>query len=157
MGNSIADILSSKEKSKLLIPNVNKGDVFKMRLTPQEGITPKHREDKDRDKYFIVLGKTDNGSLIGFVVINTLINVNIDERLQNLHYPINVSKYPFLGKNRFVCCSELKEITADNFVKRYEGNGRFGILQNDDMELIIGALKESPLVTPKQLKKFGLL
>lgn len=41
MGASIADILSNKEKSQLVLPNINKGDVFKMRLTPKEGIIPK--------------------------------------------------------------------------------------------------------------------
>ena len=108
MGASIADILSNKEKSQLVLPNINKGDVFKMRL------------------------------------------------LQDLHYPINISDYPFLRKNSFVCCAELKEITADNFIGRYEGEGRCGKLTNEDLELIIGALKSSPLVTTKQLKRFSL-
>lgn len=69
MGASIADILSNKEKSQLVLPNINKGDVFKMRLTPKEGIIPKNKGDNDRDKYFIVVGQTANNALIGFVVI----------------------------------------------------------------------------------------
>ena len=128
MGASIADILSNKEKSQLVLPNINKGDVFKMRLTPKEGIIPKNKGDNDRDKYFIVVGQTAN----------------------------NISDYPFLRKNSFVCCAELKEITADNFIGRYEGEGRCGKLTNEDLELIIGALKSSPLVTTKQLKRFSL-
>lgn len=156
MGTSIADILSKKAKSRLVLPNINKGDIFKMRLTPKEGIIPKNEGDTDRDKYFIVLGKTETGSLIGFVVIDTAINIHISQELQDLHCPMNATKYPFLKKNRFICCAELKEITFDNFVDRYEGEGRFGQLEDDDMELVIGALKSSPLVTPKQLKKFGL-
>ena len=156
MGASIADILSNKEKSHLVLPNINKGDVFKMRLTPKEGIIPKNKGDNDRDKYFIIVGKTANNALIGFVVINSYINTNISKELQDLHYPINVSDYPFLKKNSFVCCAELKEITADNFIDRYEGERRCGKLTNEDLELIIGALKSSPLVTPKQLKRFGL-
>lgn len=68
MGASIADILSNKEKSQLVLPNINKGDVFKMRLTPKEGIIPKNKGDNDRDKYFIVVGQTANNALIGFVV-----------------------------------------------------------------------------------------
>lgn len=58
MGASIADILSNKAKSQLVLPNINKGDIFKMRLTPKEGIIPKNKGDNDRDKYFIVVGKT---------------------------------------------------------------------------------------------------
>ena len=106
MGASIADILSNKAKSQLVLPNINKGDIFKMRLTPKEGIIPKNKGDNDRDKYFIVVGKTANGALVGFVVINSNINTNISKELQDLHYPINVSDYPFLKKNSFVCCAE---------------------------------------------------
>lgn len=156
MGLSIADILTNKTKSQLVIPNVCRGDIFKMRLTPEEGITPKNAGEKDRDKYFIVVGKTESGSLIGFVVINSNVNANISQELQDLHYPITATKYPFLEKNRFVCCTELKEISSGNFVNRYVAGGCFGRLADDDMELVIGALKSSPLVTPKQLKKFYL-
>lgn len=156
MGTSIADILSCKSKSQLVISNINRGDIFKVRLTIEEGITPKNEGDVGRDKYFIVVGKTESGSLIGFVVINTNVNINIPQELQDLHYPITATRYPFLKKNRFVCCAELKEITSDNFVNRYESSGCFGQLADDDMELIIGALKASPLVTPKQLRKFDL-
>lgn len=156
MKGTIAEALSGEAKAKLIMPNVNKGDIFKMRLTPQEGITPKKEADVDRDKYFIVLGKTLSDSLIGFVVINTHINSGIPQELQDLHYPITAIKYPFLKKTRFVCCAELKEITSDSFVNRYEGDGRCGTLSEDDLELIIGVLKESPLVTNKVLRKFGL-
>lgn len=156
MGNSFADFLSDKNRAKLVIPNVNRGDIFKMRLTHEEGIVPKNEGDIDRDKYFIVLGKTVTNFIIGFVVINTNVNSNISLELQRLHYPISASKYPFLEKNRFVCCAELKEITSENFASRYEGDGRFGVLSDDDLRFVIGALKESPLTTLKQLKKFGL-
>ena len=40
----------------------------------------------------------------------------------------------------------MEKITADNFIDRYEGEGRCGKLTNEDLELIIGALKSSPLV-----------
>lgn len=69
MGASIADILSNKEKSQLVLPNINKGDVFKMRLTPKEGIIPKNKGDNDRDKYFIVVGQTANNALIGLLLL----------------------------------------------------------------------------------------
>ena len=48
MGASIADILSNKEKSQLVLPNINKGDVFKMRLTPKEGIIPKNKGENEK-------------------------------------------------------------------------------------------------------------
>ena len=66
MGASIADILSNKEKSQLVLPNINKGDVFKMRLTPKEGIIPKNKGDNDRDKYFIIVGKSNKYQRLSF-------------------------------------------------------------------------------------------
>ena len=77
MGASIADILSNKEKSQLVLPNINKGDVFKMRLTPKEGIIPKNKGDNDRDKYFIVVGQTANNALIGFLLLLIAISIPI--------------------------------------------------------------------------------
>ena len=61
-----------------------------MRLTPKEGIIPKNKGDNDRDKYFIIVGKTANNALIGFVVINSNINTNYYNRT---YCNINPCKY----------------------------------------------------------------
>ncbi len=108
------------------------------------------------NKYFIVLGKTSDGKLIGFVVINSQINKNLSEPLQRLHYPLFASKYTFLQKNRFADCGELKEITLDNFTDRYKCRS-FGKIDEDDLQLITEAVKTSPKETKKHLRKFGLI
>ena len=151
----LADVLSDKSKH-ILFSTIERGDVIRMKLTPEEGITPKNEGDDSRNKYFIVLGKTSDGTLIGFVVINSQINQNLSEPLQQLHYPLLASKYAFLQKNRFADCGELKEITLDNFTDRYKCQS-FGKIDEEDLQLITQAVITSPKETKKNLRKFGLI
>ena len=108
MGASIADILSNKEKSQLVLPNINKGDVFKMRLTPKEGIIPKNKGDNDRDKYFIIVGKTANNALIGFVVINSNIK-SYDEYRKNCDI-IAKEAQRYIDFDKFVSCEYINGV-----------------------------------------------
>ncbi len=152
---TLEDLLSERAKQNLM-QIIDKGDVIRMKLTEAEGITPKNPGDTDRNKYFIVLGKTADNKLIGFVVINSAINQHLAPKLKDLHYPISVSKYPFLERNRFVYCGELKEIDITIFSHRYHCQS-FGKIAEDDMQLIIEAVIQSGNVPPKKLRKFGLI
>ena len=77
----LTELLTGSSKQNLL-STIDRGDVIRMKLTPEEGITPKNEGDDSRNKYFIVLGKTNDGKLIGFVVINSQINQNLSLPLQ---------------------------------------------------------------------------
>ena len=48
--------------------------MFKMKLLPQEGVTPKNPGDTDRTKYLVALGIDDSKILVGSVLINSHIN-----------------------------------------------------------------------------------
>ena len=151
----LAELLTGSSKQNLL-STIDRGDVIRMKLTPEEGITPKNEGDDSRNKYFIVLGKTSDGKLIGFVVINSQINQNLSLPLQRQHRPISASKYSFLQQDRFVDCGELKEITLDNFTDRYKCQS-FGKIDEEDLQLITQAVITSPKETKKNLRKFGLI
>lgn len=151
----LAELLTGSSKQNLL-STIDRGDVIRMKLTPEEGITPKNEGDDSRNKYFIVLGKTSDGKLIGFVVINSQINQNLSLPLQRQHRPISASKYSFLQQDRFVDCSKLKSISLDNFVDRYNCQS-FGKIDEDDLRLITDAVKSSPVETPSKLRRFGLI
>ncbi len=127
-----------------------------MRLTSDEGVIPKNFGDTSRNKYFVVVGKTKDGNILGFVLINSNINRNLSVKLQHLHYPIKKDDYGFLEHDSFIYCGELKEMTTDKFSSLYEGD-RCGMIHADDMYHVIESLKESTIETPKHLKKFGLL
>ena len=92
----------------------------------------------------------------GFVVINSNINERLSPKLQALHYPISPTKYPFLGKTRFVFCGDLKEISSDVFANRYKCES-FGRIEEEDLTLIVEAVVQSGNVSPKRLRKFGLI
>lgn len=151
---TLGELLSGDSKQNLL-STIQRGDVIRMEMTSEEGVKPKNAGDESRNKYFIVLGKTTDGKLIGFVLINTNVNQNLSASLKNLHYPLSASKYPFLKKNRFVDCAKLKEITIENFTNRYKCQS-FGQIDSDDLDFITEAVVSSPLETVKHLRKFGL-
>lgn len=66
--------------------------------------------------------------------------------------PIKQSKYKFLDYDSFVDCSKLKCTSIDKF-----GKWQFiGTILQEDIELIIGTIKESPNETPEHLALFGL-
>src|SRR5574344_73807 len=151
---TLIDLLDYKEKYKLLLPGVQCGSIFKMKLTEAEGITPKNPDENFRFKYFIVLGMTKDNNIIGFVVVNSAINLNLSKAIKLLHYPISKTDYPFLDHDSYVHCGELKEIKTEVFINRYTSD-TYGKLLDKDLTQVMNLLLSSPTETPKHLKKFG--
>ena len=151
----LGDIISNNSKQNLL-SNIQRGDVIRINMTLEEGVKPKNNGEESRNKYFIVLGKTEDGKFIGFVLINSNINPHLSSELKDLHYPLHFSKYSFLEKNRFVDCGQLKEITLENFSDRYKCQS-FGKIDEEDLEYKTQAVISSPKETRKHLRKFGLI
>lgn len=152
---SFKELLSAKAAAAL-VSLVDCGDIVRLKLTEAEGVTPKNDGDTDRNKYFVVLGKTSDGKAIGFVLINSHINKNLSEEVKLLHYPISKSKYPFLDHDSFIFCGQLKEISLAAFADRYKSQ-TFGKLSDDDLELVVQAVVSSPSESKKHLRKFGLI
>ena len=140
----------------LLMDKISIGDVFRLPLTPEDGIIPKNSGDAYRNKMFVVLGKDNEENLIGAVVINSTINQNLSNEIKMLQYPITSMKYDFLTHNSHIDCADLKEIQMHRFANTRGRNGYIGKLELDDLEYVIGAVKESPIVTPKTLRRFGI-
>jgi len=151
---SLGDLLSQSSKQSLFY-TIQPGGIFRMKLTTEEGIIPKEKDDDYRIKYFIVIGKTKDKKVIGFVVINSCINQNLSIQLQQLHYPLRVAKYSFLDHDSYVCCGELKEITISHFSERTCQS--CGTIDKEDLEYITEAVITSPIETKKHLRKFGLI
>ena len=147
---------SQVQLGKLAKKSVFPGDIFRLEFTKQEGVMPKNKDEKSRNKYFVVLGTTIDGSIIGFVLINTEINRNVSSRMQSLHYKIKVTDYPFLGEDRYICCGEFKQINTTEFFKRFQG-GVVGRLKEDHLEVVKSYLSISPKVSAQALRTFGLL
>ena len=148
--------ISQSQLGKLTKGSVFPGDIFRLEFTKQEGIIPKNKDNETRNKFFIVLGTTKDGGIIGFVLINTEINRNISPRMQNLHYKIKVADYPFLKKDRYICCGDLKQISTKEFFKRFQ-SGIVGRLKENHLEVVKNYLSLSPKVSAQALRIFGLL
>ncbi len=148
---NLSDFLSSDVINSLTRSTVSVGDVWRIRLYPENGITPK-AGDNSRNKFLVILGFDDEGNIYGGVVINSRINDRIPVALQDLQMPIRKSAYPFLDHDSFVDCSKLMVVRAETFAK-WEFKG---IISQDDIELIAGTLRESPLVTAATLARFSI-
>ena len=147
----ISDALNEDELSRLAIHTVKVGDVYEITMTEANGIKPK-AGDSSRDKYFVVLGFDSTGIAYGGVIINSQINKNLPAHLRMYHMPIKHSKYPFLRYDSFVDCVRLKMA----YPLKFDEWNFLGAIDDYDLELIIGTIKESPAESEEHLSLFGL-
>ncbi len=148
---NLSDFLPSDILDSLTRSTVSVGDVWRILLYPENGITPK-AGDSSRNKYLVILGIDDDGNVYGGVVINSRINDRIPIAIQDLQMPIRKSVYPFLDHDSFVDCSKLMVVRAETFAK-WEFKG---VISQDDVALISGTLRESPLVAAAELARFSI-
>jgi hypothetical protein len=147
----LSEIIDSGSLSRLNRDNITPGDIFEISLTPENGITPKPG-DTSRNKYFVVLGFNSEGEIYGGVIINSHINRNLPPHIRIYHMPISSTKYPFLKHDSFVDCLQLKIVPLGKFQEsRYLGS-----LTAEDLELVIGTIKESPRESRANLAQYGL-
>lgn len=155
---NIGELLDNNSQlSDLLLNSVEEGDVYRFRLTPEEGVVPKNEGDVERNKYFIVVGKDKEGNAFGFVLINTNVNPHLPECRRKLHYLLNASDYEFLnGQDRFVDCSDFKKISKERFSEVFSGDKMKGHINENDMAAIKEAICSYENISVKMLKRFGL-
>lgn len=133
---------------------VKPGSVFRMRFFPQDGIVPKDAGDTSRDKYFVILGKNNEGDLVALSLINTEINENLRQRIGAFQYQISSSDYEFLnGKDRFVDCYDMKEVASERIV---EQGDYAGLISETDLKSIIKLVNDSPIVSVAKLRRYGI-
>ena len=147
----ISDALNEDERSRLASHTVKVGDVYEITMTEANGIKPK-LGDTSRDKYFVVLGFDADGVAYGGVIINSQINKNLPGYIKMYHMPIKQAKYPFLRYDSFVDCVQLKRVYPNKF---NEWN-YLGEIDDYDIELIIGTVRESPRESQENLAQYGL-
>lgn len=148
----IFDGLNEDELSRLAARTVSVGDVYEMTMNEANGIKPK-AGDTSRDKYFIVLGFDADGVAYGGVIINSQINRNLPAHLKMYHMPLPQARYSFLKYDSFVDCLRLKIA----FPQKFNQWNYLGALEDYDVELIQGTVRESPAESEEQLRRFGLI
>lgn len=134
--------------------SIQAGSVYRMRLFPDDGVVPKHKDETSRDKFFIILGKDAGGNIVALSLINTEINEHLKSRIGEYQYPIASADYAFLhGKDRFVDCYSMKEVSMKRIM---ESGDYIGIISDADLDRIIALVGTSPIISVATLKKFSL-
>lgn len=134
---------------------VNRGSVYRMRFYPSDGVKPKNPEDTFRDKYFVILGKDNEGVIVALSLINTDINEKLFNRIGPYQYMLCKSDYSFLkGKDRYVDCYQFKDISALRIVRFGE---YIGTLNNRDLSEVLKLVALSPTAVPARLHKYSIV
>ena len=141
---------SSKFKGMSIQP----GSVFRMTLFPKDGVTPKNEGDKSRTKYFVVIGIDEESLLVGSLLINSDVNINLVHAIAPYQHCIYPKDYAFLGdKYRFIDCYRIKELS---FTQIIEDGDYIGTVSAVDLDKAIDLANASPVNKPLTLKKFGI-
>lgn len=156
---NIRDLLGESDQlQKLLIETVKEGDVYRLKLTKDEGVIPKNAGDEARKKYFVVIGKDEQGNAVGFVLINSVINQHLPECRRKLHYLLKASEYDFLdNQDRYVDCSDFKKISKERFAELFSSDKMMGKINENDLVEIKKFICSYENVSRNTLKRFGLL
>lgn len=144
--------ITGEQLKKLVTNTVEVGDVYRVKMTAKDVITPKDGDDS-RNKFFVVLGFDDQGNIYGGVIINSKINQNVSQSVKDYHMPISCKKYMFLDHDSFVNCANLKTKPLSEFASSL----KLGKIDEEDITLIKGTIKNSPNEKKAKLKQFGLL
>lgn len=134
--------------------SIQPGSVFKMTLFPKDGVTPKKEGDVSRTKYFVVIGKDEDSILVGSLLINSDVNINMIHAIAPYQHCIYPKDYTFLGnKYRYIDCYRIKELQFDQII---ESGEYIGTISKVDMDKAIDLANASPVNKPLTLKKFGV-
>lgn len=134
--------------------SIQLGSVFKMTLFPKDGVTPKNEGDVSRTKYFVVIGKDEDSILVGSLLINSDVNINMVHAIAPYQHCIYPKDYSFLGdKYRYIDCYRIKELQFDQII---ESGEYIGTISEVDMYKAIDLANASPVNKPLTLMKFGI-
>lgn len=130
------------------------GSVFKMTMYPVDKVTPKRQGDSSRDKYFVVIGKTEDAVVVGSLLINTNINSRLFHIIGPYQHCLSPADYGFLnGKERYVSCYEIKKFPTERIIEKAE---YIGVINQEDLNAAIELAKTSPINDRRTLKMFNL-
>ena len=151
---SFEELLSDLSKESLAETLLNVRGIYHLRFTEKDGIKPKNPGDTYRDKFFVVVGVDSKQSTIGYLILNSEINLNLGDKFKKLQYKIHQSNYKFLKHDSFLDCSKIREMSMTKFCEVLYAD-TYGFLSTHDYDAIYGILVYSN--APKLLKRFGLL
>lgn len=110
----------------------------------------------EKEKFYVVIGVSEDSVLIGHVLINTRINRNYapTPELQTLHMPIYATDYDFLDHDFYIDCTKNFDLKYERVEDMYSKNsGQYkGSLNPNQIKFLKHLIKNYPTIENK-LKK----
>lgn len=148
---------SSHPKRKKQCPAIQetqlcKGTIAYLPLGSEEGLIVTGGY-KYRNKYIVIVGFTEDGFIVGSLLINTKAHDATPE-LGACQFPLEQKDYPgILEYKSWLDCSRLFRIEKNKMLK----NAQFcGTMTEKDSSLLFSYLHESTMLSNREKKEFGL-
>lgn len=129
------------------------GDIFKIEADEKNGITPPLGR-LAWYKHFVVMGKSDDGTLFGCVIFDSSINREyVGPGDEEFFIPVPKGKYSFIDHDSYIECLKLKPATVAK-LKKGKAEGR---LMPDDLSKALELVKLSPRNGPMVLRMYNII
>lgn len=134
--------------------SVKAGSIFRVRLSREDGVTPKNPGDSDRTKYIVVLGVDKDVVLVGYLLINSTINPRLLMEIGPYQHCIYSKDYSFMTKDiSYIDCFQVKEVRLSKLIS---GARMVGTILPEDLSEAIQLTSISPGNRKAILKKYGI-
>lgn len=112
-------------------------------------------------KRLIIIGFDAQKVFLASVFINSEINLNIfrTQKAKNQHLELDVNNRNYLDKTSFADCSQIKveDVATIRDLIVNNPSVHIGELSSSDLADVFDKIKNSPTITPKEKRKFGLI
>lgn len=155
-GKSLPQKKEQKKKKKfpkVKEENLVRGNVIYIPLSAEEGliVTGGYAE---RNKFVTIIGTTEDGFVIGSLLINTNPHDSTRE-LGACQFPLKLKDYPsILDYDSWLDCSQLFRIAK----RKVLNCGEFcGSITQSDWDLILPFLRETEAISNREKREFGII
>ncbi|MGJ8591715.1 MAG: hypothetical protein ACSHXF_04165 [Aquaticitalea sp.] len=148
---NFGDYFSNEEKKSLLLP---KGLIIGtvIRAFATFTIPPK-------EKRFIIVGFKHNKIHIACVLINSDLNLNVNNTPELIDHQLKLSSEgrEYLDHDSFIDCSEIQSLDISDINKKIDENANIilGQVAKKDMDIIIKTMIDSDLIKGQHKKRCG--
>lgn len=133
--------------------DIEVGNIYKIAANEENNITPRDGQEVWY-KHFVVMGKTNDGSVFGCVVFDSEINRNfIEPGDEDLYLPISKGRYPFIDHDSYLECLALKPASRE---KLLAGKAE-GKLEPEDLNAALKLVKMSRRHSFMLLRMYGII
>lgn len=133
------------------------GSIYRKKMDETDDVTPKGGMSF-RPKFFVIVGSAEDGYFVAYVLVNKSINEKFicSKELLDCQFPLRIKDYPgiFTIDPSYLNLSRIREMELKTLLSEATYCGR---LTDSDLRLVIQALKDSPVLTTKEKRRYGLL